>query len=131
MTEKRVNPELIKKCAELAFPMYTWIISGRVGMVGCVVRVIVDHDDEELPASYMEFHLQSHPSDREALMLALMDEKNGGWEFGKTRDQFHARRKEGQVTTFMCDTPVGILLMRCVAFESSIPLYLTNPGGDV
>jgi len=126
MTEKRVNPELIVAAASKVYPkIKDWEYDGEEN--GCVSV------DLEKPRTMLTFRFNSltNPADAHALMLALMDEKNGGWEFGKTRDQFHARRKEGQVTTFMCDTPVGILLMRCVAFESSIPLYLTNPGGDV
>jgi len=93
-----VNPELIKKCAELAFPNHPsqW--------------VLLHHEDPE----YVH-----------AIMKALMKEENGWWDFGEDRNRtgnYEAHSPKWPVN--LKDKSFPLLLLKCVSAQTSIPLYL-------
>jgi len=113
---RRVNPECLLEAANKAEPNSGW----KINAAGDVYKITHGCGVSFRPLSdSIQGQAFVH-----SLMLALMDEKNGNWEFGKARGQFHARKIDGPVTTYMCDESAALLAMRCVAFDTGLPVYL-------
>ena len=97
-TEKTINPELVKKCAEVAFPNHPsqW--------------VLLHHEDPE----YVH-----------ALMIALMKEQNGWWDFGEDRNRTgrYEAYAPGQPENIF-DESFPLLLLKACSSQFSIPVYV-------
>jgi hypothetical protein len=62
----------------------------------------------------------SAPADREALMLALWDEK---WDFTKANKRYVATNRTLKFD-LQKDESYPLLLLKCVSAQTSIPLYV-------
>lgn len=82
----KLNPELIKKCAEMAIPTKTWKVLTFMGLFDWVT-VIGAPDDSR-------FDPIKNPADHDALVDALLKQ---GWEFSRTdwpgHERYKAKRK--------------------------------------
>jgi hypothetical protein len=112
--EKTINPELVKKCAEVAHPESVWINDD-----GLIVR--------EQGAAYFDPTQDDHwgMADAHALMRALMKE---GWIFSRTsgsepelRELYEAKTPLGH---FCEDESFPLLLLKCASAQFNIPVWV-------
>jgi len=124
MTEKRVNPELVLAAAKMAQPDVDW----QKCWEGNEPHVFAKWSP--LSSRTMNFDPRTSSANAHALMLALERE---GWTFmyiklSKDRGIYSAKRAGSEIIE---DESPAMRLLKCVSAQSSIPLYLTNPGGEV
>lgn len=120
MTPDTVNPELLLAAWETAFPEFAKA-QGKVTVRRLGATAI------EILRGYAVvsiFDPLKDGADAHALMLALMDYKNGAWQFGKTRcDEQYIAWKTGDHYIVQSS---ATLLLRCVSAQTNIPLYLSH-----
>jgi len=113
---RRVNPELIRKCIQI-LPEdagYWYHETDKCAFAPA------DNED-----GLREFDPFASPADREALMLALMDEKNGCWLFHKVEGvpRGVGVKANGRLEVLK-DESFPMLLLKAVSAVSGLPVYL-------
>lgn len=111
MAEQTVNPELVKAAADIAKPL-------PAGEEWRVEENRVWYGFENSYYTNTEFNPLTSADDFKALLVCLMDGKNGAWEFGKDEDGFYARGPK-----YFQDPSESLLLLKCVSAQTGIPMY--------
>jgi hypothetical protein len=121
--DRKVNPELIKACAELAIPAWKWRISIPAyyyeGNEVTTADSLTEYDD---PVSFTPLH-----SDSDAMKLerALKEPLAGyyiGWYFCKKQNGLYAAYPPGG--RCIEDKSDTLLLLKCVSAQTGIALWV-------
>lgn len=117
--ERRVNPELVKKCAEIS-GIRVQEIDGKIIVMRPEVYAF-EHCNALEPWPKIIYDPMNSDTWQKALVLALM--RQHGWSFGDASYEgllWQAKREEVAI----CDESFPLLLLKCVSSQTGVPMYV-------